>query len=86
LSFTAEEAWGHLAGYSNESVFLNLWHQFPRVPSGSTINWTAMIALKADVAASRAVAHVGPWIIARSRCHGGSCLTRSPRQFETLHD
>ncbi len=51
LSFTAEEAWGHLPGVPNESVFLNLWHQFPagaeRVPA---IDWPALIALKADVA------------------------------------
>ena len=51
LSLTAEEAWGHLPGVPNESVFLNLWHQFPagaeRVPA---IDWPALIALKADVA------------------------------------
>ena len=51
LSFTAEEVWGFLPGERNESVFLNTWHQFPagaeRVPS---IDWPALIALKADVA------------------------------------
>ena len=51
LSFTAEEVWGFLPGKRNESVFLNTWHQFPlgaeRVP---TIDWPALIALKADVA------------------------------------
>jgi isoleucyl-tRNA synthetase len=51
LSFTAEEVWGFLPGKPNESVFLNTWHQFPsgteRVP---TIDWPALIALKADVA------------------------------------
>jgi len=51
LSFTAEEVWGFLPGVRNESVFLNTWHQFPagaeRVP---TIDWPALIALKADVA------------------------------------
>jgi isoleucyl-tRNA synthetase len=51
LSFTAEEAWGHLPGIPNESVFLNEWHLFPagaaRVPA---IDWPALIALKADVA------------------------------------
>jgi isoleucyl-tRNA synthetase len=51
LSFTAEEVWGFLPGAHNESVFLNVWHQFPagaeRVPS---IDWGALIALKADVA------------------------------------
>jgi isoleucyl-tRNA synthetase len=51
LSFTAEEAWAHLPGIPNESVFLNLWHQFPAgAERVSTINWPAMIALKADVA------------------------------------
>jgi len=51
LSFTAEEVWGFLPGAHNESVFLNVWHQFPagaeRVPA---IDWAALIALKADVA------------------------------------
>jgi isoleucyl-tRNA synthetase len=51
LSFTAEEAWGFMPGARNESVFLNAWHQFPagseRLPS---IDWTALIALKTDVA------------------------------------
>jgi isoleucyl-tRNA synthetase len=51
LSFTAEEAWSYLPGVRNESVFLNMWHQFPagaeRIPS---VDWPALIALKADVA------------------------------------
>jgi isoleucyl-tRNA synthetase len=51
LSFTADEVWGFLPGVQNDSVFLNVWHQFPagaeRVPS---IDWGALIALKADVA------------------------------------
>jgi isoleucyl-tRNA synthetase len=51
LSFTAEEAWSYLPGVRKESVFLNMWHEFPagaeRVPS---IDWPALIALKADVA------------------------------------
>jgi isoleucyl-tRNA synthetase len=51
LSFTAEEAWGHLPDVPNESVFLNVWHQFPAgAERVSTIDWTALIALKADVA------------------------------------
>ena len=51
LSFTAEEAWGHLPGVPNESVFLNAWHQFPAgAERVSAINWPALIALKADVA------------------------------------
>ena len=51
LSFTAEEVWGFLPGAGAESVFLTTWQQFPagaeRVPS---IDWPALITLKADVA------------------------------------
>jgi isoleucyl-tRNA synthetase len=51
LSFTAEEAWGHLPGIPNESVFFNAWHQFPTgAERNSPIDWPALIALKADVA------------------------------------
>jgi len=50
LSFTAEEVWGYLPQKPNESVFLNVWHQFPagaeRVP---TLDWAALIALKTNV-------------------------------------
>jgi isoleucyl-tRNA synthetase len=51
LSFTAEEAWKFLPRVPNESVFLNLWHQFPagaeRTPA---LDWPALITLKSDVA------------------------------------
>jgi isoleucyl-tRNA synthetase len=51
LSFTAEEAWSHLPGIPNESVFFNTWHQFPTgAERNSAIAWPALIALKADVA------------------------------------
>jgi isoleucyl-tRNA synthetase len=51
LSYTADEAWGHLPGNPNESVFLNTWHQFPAgAERVSSIDWDALIALKADVA------------------------------------
>jgi isoleucyl-tRNA synthetase len=51
LSFTAEEAWKHLPGIPNESVFLNAWHQFPAGAERiSSIDWDSLIALKADVA------------------------------------
>jgi len=51
LSFTAEEAWGHLPGIPNQSVFLNTWHQFPAGAERiSPIDWASLIALKADVA------------------------------------
>ncbi|MGD0501106.1 MAG: isoleucine--tRNA ligase [Steroidobacteraceae bacterium] len=51
LSFTAEEVWSFMPGARNESVFLNVWHQFPAgAERGSEIDWPAFIALKADVA------------------------------------
>ena len=51
LSFTAEEAWCHLPGVPNESVFLNMWHQFPAgAERAEAFDWAALIALKADVA------------------------------------
>jgi isoleucyl-tRNA synthetase len=51
LSYTAEEAWSYLPGIASESVFLNVWHQFPvGAERDSTIDWAALIALKADVA------------------------------------
>jgi isoleucyl-tRNA synthetase len=51
LSFTAEETWSYLPGIPNESVFFNAWHQFPAgAERKSSINWQALIALKADVA------------------------------------
>jgi isoleucyl-tRNA synthetase len=51
LSFTAEEAWSHLPGIPNESVFFNTWHQFPAgAERVSAVNWPALIALKADAA------------------------------------
>src|SRR5271168_4931831 len=50
LSFTAEEAWGYLPDVPNESVFMNVWHHFPAgAERDSTIDWPALIALKADV-------------------------------------
>jgi isoleucyl-tRNA synthetase len=50
LSFTAEEAWKYLPNVPNESVFFNLWHQFPPgAERASDIDWPAFIALKADV-------------------------------------
>ena len=51
LSFTAEEAWGYLPGVANDSVLLNVWHEFPAgAERVSAIDWPALIALKADVA------------------------------------
>ena len=49
LSFTAEEMWRHLRGQRPESVFLSTWHELPALPADD-IDWTALIALRADVA------------------------------------
>src|SRR5450759_4239897 len=46
LSFTAEEIWRELPGPRLESVFLATWHPLPEVPE-TTINWPALIALRA---------------------------------------
>jgi caa(3)-type oxidase subunit IV len=48
LSFTAEEIWRHLPGARSESVFITTWHTLPAVP-GSSIDWPALIALRANV-------------------------------------
>ena len=52
LSFTAEEIWAALPTVSNrpESVFLSHWHPLPAVALQDDIDWSAVIALKADVA------------------------------------
>lgn len=51
LSFTAEEAWAFLPGRRNESVLLNVWHQFPAgAEREDPIDWSVFITLKADVA------------------------------------
>jgi isoleucyl-tRNA synthetase len=51
LSFTAEEAWKYLPGQRNASVLLHTWYQFPAgAERVSSIDWPALIALKADVA------------------------------------
>jgi isoleucyl-tRNA synthetase len=88
LSFTAEEAWGHLPGIPNESVFLNLWHQFPAgAERVSTINWPAMIALKADVARElerlRTLGTLGSSLEADVTVFVPDALLS---QFETMHD
>jgi len=51
LSFTADEAWGFLAGASGESVLLSAWHAFPvGAERAAAIDWPAFIALKTGVA------------------------------------
>ena len=49
LSFTAEEMWRHLRGERAESVFLTTWHELPALPPDD-IDWSALIALRTDVA------------------------------------
>jgi len=88
LSFTAEEVWGFLPNVANESVFLNIWHEFPagaeRVPA---IDWSALIALKKDVARDlerlRAAGEIGAPLEAEVSVYA------SPAQaarFEALRD
>jgi isoleucyl-tRNA synthetase len=48
LSFTAEEAWGHLPGARAESVFLDAWHALPGA-STQDLDWNLLLALRADV-------------------------------------
>ena len=88
LSFTAEEAWSFLPGVKNESVFLTTWHQFPpgaeRVPS---IDWPALIALKADVARDlerlRAAGDIGAPLEAEVTVHAPAALAG---RFAALRD
>jgi isoleucyl-tRNA synthetase len=88
LSFTAEEVWGFLPNVANESVFLNTWHEFPagaeRVP---TLDWSALITLKKDVARDlerlRAAGEIGAPLEAEVSVYA------SPAQaarFEALRD
>jgi isoleucyl-tRNA synthetase len=50
LSFTAEEAYGHLPGASRkDSVFHECWHEFPPVTQDDGIDWDAILRLKTDV-------------------------------------
>jgi isoleucyl-tRNA synthetase len=50
LSFTAEEIWQALPGTREESVFLSSWWPLPRGEPDPRIDWSAVIALKADAA------------------------------------
>ena len=49
LSFTAEEIWKYLPGARDESVLLATWWALPAVSASKSIDWDAVIALKADV-------------------------------------
>ena len=88
LSFTAEEAWSHLPGIPNESVFFNAWHQFPPgAERVSAINWPALIALKADVARElerlRTLGSLGSSLEADVTVFVPDALTA---QFAAMHD
>jgi isoleucyl-tRNA synthetase len=88
LSFTAEEAWSHLPGIPNESVFFNTWHQFPAgAERNSAINWSALIALKADVARElerlRTLGSLGSSMEADVTVFVPDALTA---QFAAMHD
>ena len=48
LSFTAAEIWQYLPGEREESVFLATWHELAQMPAPA-IDWTALLALRADV-------------------------------------
>jgi isoleucyl-tRNA synthetase len=50
LSFTAEEIWQALPAPREESVFLSGWWPLPRGEPDARIDWSAVIALKADAA------------------------------------
>jgi isoleucyl-tRNA synthetase len=49
LSFTAEEIWRYIPGQRAESVFLSTWHSPPATPADA-IDWSALIALRGEVA------------------------------------
>jgi isoleucyl-tRNA synthetase len=49
LSFTADEIWSFLPGKRSESVFLETWHELPKVAE-DPIDWNGFIALKTAVA------------------------------------
>jgi len=49
LSYTADEIWGYMPGKRSESVFLETWHEVPKVPDNG-VDWDLLIQLKAAVA------------------------------------
>jgi len=50
LSYTADEIWSYMPGKRGESVFLETWHELPKVDA-DPIDWNLFIQLKAAVAA-----------------------------------
>jgi isoleucyl-tRNA synthetase len=51
LSFTAEEAWPHLPGRAQTSIFLEEWHVFPdvKVSAEEQSRWKRLLDLRTDV-------------------------------------
>ncbi|RPI47692.1 MAG: isoleucine--tRNA ligase [Betaproteobacteria bacterium] len=51
LSFTAEEAWGHLPDKPKDSVFLQEWHANPAIEDAEVIceRWEKLLGLRSDV-------------------------------------
>jgi isoleucyl-tRNA synthetase len=49
LTFTSDEIWSFMPGKRSESVFLETWHELPKVAE-EAIDWNGFIALKAAVA------------------------------------
>jgi isoleucyl-tRNA synthetase len=49
LSYTADEIWGFMPGPRSASVFLETWHELPRVAEDA-MDWNMFIALKTAVA------------------------------------
>ena len=49
LSYTADEIWSFLPGKRSESVFLETWHELPKVDP-DPFDWNLLIQLKAAVA------------------------------------
>ncbi|SFL11207.1 Isoleucyl-tRNA synthetase [Nitrosomonas aestuarii] len=51
LSFTAEEAWEHLALQSEDSILLHTWHQFPDQPDSQQLleRWSKIRTLRSQV-------------------------------------
>ena len=48
LSFTADEAWGHMPGRRSPSVFFETWHSLPKL-SANAIDWDFLLGLRADI-------------------------------------
>ncbi len=60
LSFTAEEAWTHIASDDSPSIFLSRWHQFPGITADMSWldKWEIIRAVRAEVLKELEVARV----------------------------